>query len=180
MKIVVTGSSGKIGRRVVQALMHRGDEVVGLDVRSAEDEKMPSVHLDILDFDAILAALRGADAVLHLAAIPEPRQGFEETVFRTNVVGTYNVVEACRRQGIRKLVVASSVNAIGLTYNKELPRLQYLPVDENHPAQPEDCYSLSKLVGEQIADAAARLDPLMSNDEYSQLAVSRCRVARVV
>ena len=72
------------------------------------------------------------------------------------------VVEACRRLGIRKVVIASSVNAVGLAFNKGMPRLDYLPLDEAHPARPEDAYSLSKLVGEEVADAASRLEPAMS------------------
>lgn len=162
MKVVVTGGSGRIGQAVVKALLERGDDALVLDMKAPEDKRWNFVCADITDFAQVINNLRGADAVVHLAAIPGPWQDMPQEVMRVNVMGTYNVLEACRQLGIYKVVVASSINAIGLSYNREKPRLDYLPVDEAHPARPEDCYSLSKWLGEQIADAMVRLEPEMT------------------
>ncbi len=162
MKVVVTGGAGRIGQAVVRGLLEQGNEVLVMDMRVPENKEWNFVCADVTDFTQVINNLKGADAVVHLAAIPGPWRNMPQEVMRVNVMGTYNVLEACRQLGIQKVVVASSINAIGLSYNKERPRLDYLPVDENHPARPEDCYSLSKWLGEQIADAMARLGPNMT------------------
>jgi len=162
MKVVVTGGSGRIGQAVVRALLGRGDEVLVLDRRAPEDKTWDFVCVDITDFLQVVNNIKGADAVVHLAAIPSPWRDMPQEVMRVNVMGTYNVLEACRQLGIQKVVVASSINAVGLSYNRERPRLDYLPIDEKHPARPEDCYSLSKWLGEQMADAIVRLAPEMT------------------
>ena len=119
-------------------------------------------HLDVTNFDRLPEVVAGADAVVHLAALPGPHGFPPEEVFRNNVLGTYRVVQACRQLDVHKVVLASGINAIGLTFNVRMPRLDYLPLDKKHPARPEDAYSLSKLVGEQVADAATRLEPQLS------------------
>lgn len=162
MKVVVTGGAGRIGQAVVRGLLEHGKEVLVLDVKVPDEKLTDFVCADITNFAQVVNNLKGADAVVHLAAIPGPWRDSPHEVIRVNVMGTYNVLEACRQLGIYKVVVASSINAIGLSYNKERPRLDYLPVDESHPARPEDCYSLSKWLGEQIADATVRLEPTMT------------------
>lgn len=162
MRIVVTGGSGRIGQPIVQALLERGDEPIIVDIKATDERRCPFIFADVSDFVQVVNALRIADAVVHLAAIPGPRFTSPTEVMRINVMGTNNVLEACRQLGIRKVVIASSINAIGLSYNKDKPLLDYLPIDEAHPARPEDAYSLSKWLGEQIADAMARLEPKMS------------------
>ncbi len=162
MRIVVTGGAGRIGRAVVKGLLEQGHDLLVFDMQAPEDRSADFVCADVTDFAQVINNLKGADAVVHLAAIPGPWRGMPHEVMRVNVMGTYNVLEACRQLGIHKVVVASSINAIGLSYNKERPRLDYLPVDESHPARPEDCYSLSKWLGEQIADAMVRLEPNMT------------------
>ncbi len=162
MRVVVTGGAGRIGQAVVRALLERGDDVLVLDMRVPEEKRCEFVCADVTDFAQILNAFRGMEAVVHLAAIPGPWRNMPQEVMRVNVMGTYHVLEACRQLGILKVVVASSINAVGLSYNRERPRLDYLPIDEQHPARPEDCYSLSKWLGEQVADAMVRLEPNMS------------------
>lgn len=162
MKVVVTGGAGRVGRAVVKGLLEQGWQVLVLDMQVPEERETEFVCADVTDFAEVVNNLKGADAVVHLAAIPGPRYQAPHEVIRVNVNGTYNVLEACRQLGIHKVVVASSINAIGLSYNKERPRLDYLPVDEAHPARPEDCYSLSKWFGEQIADAMVRIEPNMT------------------
>lgn len=162
MKVAVTGGSGRIGQAVVHALLERGDTVRVLDIKPPEQRVSQFVRLDITDFGKVVQTLPGVDAVVHLAAIPGMGSGLPTEILQVNVLGTYHVLEACRLLGIRKVVMASSINAVGLHGNKEKPRLDYLPLDEAHPARPEDPYSLSKWLGEQVADAMARLEPAMS------------------
>lgn len=162
MKVVVTGGAGRIGQAVVKGLMEQGYKVLVMDMRVPEDKQWEFICADVTDFAQVINNFRNADAVVHLAAIPGPWRNMPQEIMKVNVMGTYNVLESCRQLGIHKVVVASSINAIGLSYNKERPRLDYLPVDENHPARPEDCYSLSKWLGEQIADAMVRLEPNMT------------------
>ena len=73
--------------------------------------QLPDDHFviaDVSDADAVAAAMAGMDAVLHIAAVPDPRNSFEE-VLSSNIVGTHNVLEACRQAGIKRLVYASSI-----------------------------------------------------------------------
>ncbi len=159
MKIVLTGAAGRIGRAVGKRLVSEGLQVIGLDLRT--DESLPySVRVgDVTDLEALIGLLEGADGVVHLAAVPGPRFAEPHLVFATNVLGTFNMLEGCRKTGVRRVVMASSVNAVGLHYNRCRPRLDYLPLDEDHPARPEEAYSLSKWFGELAADATARLMP---------------------
>jgi nucleoside-diphosphate-sugar epimerase len=78
------------------------------------------------------------------------------TVFRTNVVSTYHVGEAAGRLGLRTMVAASSINALGITMAERPFNPQYLPIDEEHPRLPQDAYSLTKLLDEEILGALHR------------------------
>lgn len=162
MKVVVTGGAGQLGRFAVQKLAEMGNEVVILDTRVPRERSFPFVYADVTDFAQVVNNLKNMDAVVHLAAIPGPLLQIPQEVMRVNVMGTYNVLEASRQLGIHKVVIASSINAVGLSYNRERPRLDYLPINEAHPARPEDCYSLSKWLGEEIASAIVRLAPDMT------------------
>ena len=88
------------------------------------------------------------DSVVHLAAIPAPGIRSEETTFRTNILSTYNVFEAARLVGLRRVVWASSETILGLPFEREQPA--YAPIDEEHPAYPESSYALSKLLSEEL------------------------------
>jgi UDP-glucose 4-epimerase len=152
--IVVTGGSGRAGTYVVADLREAGYEVRNVDQRRAEGMRV--FEADVTDLGQTISALRGADAVVHLAAIPSPGRHPESVVFGVNVMSTWNVLEAAEILGIQKLVLASSVNAVGLSYSEHRIEPIYFPVDEGQPARPEESYSLSKWVGEQMADAFAR------------------------
>ena len=103
-------------------------------------------------------AYKGIDAVVHLAAIPSPGQTSSSNQFRTNTMSTYNVLEACRKLSIRNLVFASSETLIGVPLMHPPPSL---PITEETPRSPESAYSLSKLLGEVMADEFCRWDPQM-------------------
>jgi len=105
----------------------------------------------------ILQFYRGIDAVVHLAALPHPGMAPSSTLFATNTTSTYNVLEACRKLGIQNIVLASSETLIGIPLNPHLP--DALPITEESERRPESAYSLSKLLGEEMATQYARWDP---------------------
>src|SRR5262249_18797556 len=149
--IVVTGGSGRAGRSVIPELAEAGYQVRNVDRRPSEGARF--FDADMEGLGQTLEALRGADAGGHLAAIPSPGRHPESVVFRRNVISTWNVLEAAELLGIEKLVLASSVNAVGLSYSEHRIEPVSFPVDEMQPARPEESYSVSKWVGEQMADA---------------------------
>lgn len=146
---MVTGASGKAGRAVVRDLLEHGQEVLAVDVVPAADSPAAFLLADLIDFGQAVECLAGADAVVHLAAIPASGIRTEETTFRTNTLSTYNVFEAARLLGLRRVVWASSETILGLPFDREAPA--YAPIDEDHPAYPESSYALSKLLSEELA-----------------------------
>ena len=160
--VVVTGGSGKLGRACVRELIEHGYDVTNVDLVPSRDDRCPLVRADLADFGQTLEVLAGvdehpaADAVVHLAAIPAPGLVPNAEVFRTNTLSTYNVFEAARRLGIKNLIWASSETVLGLPFDAPPPSI---PVDERYPGRPETAYSLSKLVGETMAEQFCRWDP---------------------
>jgi nucleoside-diphosphate-sugar epimerase len=112
--------------------------------------------IDLEDLGACYGALAGADAVVHLAAIPRPTYDAPERVFRTNVMTTFNVLEAAATLGIPRVVYASSMAVLGFPFFTTPLAPQYVPIDESHPRLPQDAYALSKTVGEDLADGVVR------------------------
>jgi nucleoside-diphosphate-sugar epimerase len=157
MHVVVTGGLGKLGRYVVRALLDASDgrephRVTVLDqTRAAVPDGVRLLTGDVLDLGQVFGALAGADAVIHLAAVPQPGTVLDDVVFRTNTLATFNVHEAAWRLGIRRVVSASSEAALGWAYRRRDFLPDYLPIDEDHPVRPQDPYGLSKVVGEAIA-----------------------------
>ena len=156
--VVVTGGSGKLGGACLRDLVEHGYEVTNVDLAASPDD----VRADLTDFGQALEVLAGVDehpaaeAVVHLAAIPAPGLVPNAEVFRVNTLSTYNVFEAARRLGIKNVVWASSETVLGLPF--DTPPL-YIPVDERYPGRPESAYSLSKLLGEAMAEQFCRWDP---------------------
>jgi UDP-glucose 4-epimerase len=157
MRLAITGGSGSVGSAVVEQALARGDEVINIDRANGAPARdgLRQVLADVGDYDALVAALRGCDAVIHLAAIPFPFQDPDHVVHNNNVVGSYNVMRAAVEVGIRRICQASSVNAIGLAFSREA-HFDYLPIDEAHPNHAEEAYGLSKWICEQQADVFAR------------------------
>jgi UDP-glucose 4-epimerase len=135
----------------------RGHEIINFDLAppAPTDPQTPFVRVDVRDYGALVAALGGFDALIHMAAIPAPIGYLDHDVHNTNVVGSYNALRAAVEVGINKVCQASSVNAIGLSFSRK-PRFDYFPLDEQHPCYAEEPYSLSKWICEQQADAFAR------------------------
>lgn len=122
------------------------------EVRDAADV----VYADMTDALAMLNAATGCDAVAHIAAIPSPSLPPEE-VLRLNVIGTQNALEAAAAHDISRVVLTSSVGALGFSFPKHPCLPDYLPVDAAHPRRPQDSYGLSKLMNEESAHAMTRL-----------------------
>ncbi len=160
MRVVVTGGSGRAGRYIIPELVEHGHEVVNADVVRREDVPGRFMYCDFTDYGQTLSTLRGAEAVVHMAAIPSPVMHPHEVVFRVNIMSTWNVLQAAEVLGINKLVLASSINAIGATYSLRAVPPLYFPIDEEHPTRAEESYSLSKWLGEQMADGFARKRPV--------------------
>jgi nucleoside-diphosphate-sugar epimerase len=112
--------------------------------------------VDVTDYGALKAVLTGCDAVIHLAAIPNPRSAAADVTFRTNVQGTFAVLQAAEDVGVRRTVLASSDSVVGFHYNPPAWRPLYLPIDEAYSLRPTEFYSLSKRVSETIAESFAR------------------------
>jgi nucleoside-diphosphate-sugar epimerase len=167
--IVVTGGSGKVGRACVKDLMEHGYQVTSVDMVPPPGQSNPPKptdvtfsRVDITDFGQVMEALAGIDertggvtGVVHLGAIAAPGQAPNQVIFKVNTVSTYNVFEAARQLGIRNVVWASSETVYGIPYPKGP---QYVPVDEDIE-RPETAYSLSKLMGEKMAEQFCRWDP---------------------
>jgi nucleoside-diphosphate-sugar epimerase len=123
-------------------------------------------RVDLRDYGQVMDALLGLDdrlrdfdAVVHLGAIPAPGMAPEAATFENNMLSTYNVFQAVRRAGIKRVVYASSETVLGLPFDADPP---YIPVDEEYPARPESTYSLVKHLEEQMAIQLTRWDPNLS------------------
>jgi nucleoside-diphosphate-sugar epimerase len=147
VKIVVTGASGKAGRAVVRDLVEHEHDVLGVDVVAPPEPFVPSLLADLTELGQTVECLAGADAVVHLAAIPASGIHTEETTFRINMLSTFDVFEAARVLGLQRVVWASSETILGLPFERELPA--YAPIDEEHSPLPQSSYALSKLLAEE-------------------------------
>jgi nucleoside-diphosphate-sugar epimerase len=148
-KIVVTGGSGKAGRAVVRDLVDHGYDVLNVDIAPSREPIAPFLKADLTDLGHAVECLRGAEAVVHLAAIPAPGLQTDEVTFRTNITSTYNIFSAATLLGLQRVVWASSETTLGLPFDREQPA--YAPIDEAHPLYPESSYALSKVLSEEMA-----------------------------
>ena len=122
---------------------------------AARESQIPGAAYEVCDINDYLRlreAVRGFEAIVHLAAIPAPSGGTSDQVFLANAQGTFNVYRAAEEEGIRRVVQASSINALGVFYGRKPSPIHYLPVDEDHPCVATDVYSFSKQVIEDIGD----------------------------
>jgi nucleoside-diphosphate-sugar epimerase len=155
MRVVVTGGSGLAGRAVVEHLVARGHDIINVDLAPC-DGPARFLRADLGDLGQVFGALSGADAIVHFAAIPRPTFDVPEVVFRTNVMSTFNVLEAASALDINRVVIASSVSVLGFSFFARPFAPEYVPIDEAHPLLPQDAYALSKRVGEELASGFAR------------------------
>jgi nucleoside-diphosphate-sugar epimerase len=161
-KIVVTGGSGRLGRLVISDLLAHDYRVLSLDRMQPTEKLCTSWIADLRNAGDLYQALNGAYGVVHLAAYQAPGLAPDSETFSNNVTATYNVLKAASDLAVKKVVIASSTAAFGFIYAQRPFSPKYLPLDEQHPAEPQDPYGLSKIVGEQIADSIASTHPEMT------------------
>jgi nucleoside-diphosphate-sugar epimerase len=150
MRVLVTGGTGTVGREAVKRLVTHDHDVTVIG-RTPDVEIQGGTYrqCDIVDFDCLTDCVQGMDAVVHLAAIPNPGMGTGQAIFHVNCTGTFNVYRAAADAGIRRIVSASSINALGYNFGVKRFELQYFPMDEAHPSYTTDPYSFSKQVMEE-------------------------------
>lgn len=160
MKIIVTGGAGNVGRVAVARLLRHGHTVRVIDQQPESEidavtwddiEGADYRHVDIRDFESLRPHVDGMEAAVHLAAIPYPGGDTEHGIFHTNCTGAFNVYRAAADAGIRRVVSASSINALGYNFGVKPFPIRYLPMDEAHPTFTTDPYSFSKQVLEETA-----------------------------
>ena len=177
MRIILTGCQGKVGSTTAAHFTSAGHDVIGVDLARAVydapipgDYTFPSTYIqaDLEDAGAVFALVARfkPDAIVHVAAIPDPCHNVPHQIFRNNIMSTFNIVEAAQKLGVPRLVNISSEHVPGFFTSPGcdpwgavreagvagLPL--YAPVDEAHPIAPQNPYALSKAFGEQLCDAA--------------------------
>ena len=163
MRILFTGGTGKAGKHMVPYLMEQGHRVLNVDLAQLDHPGVETLRADITDSGQMFNALSayagfdeldlGAgvpkfDAVVHFAAVPRILLTPDNETYRVNTIGTYNVIEAAVRLGVRKIIFASSETTYGVCFANGERKPDYIPVDEEHPVIPEDSYAMSKVVNE--------------------------------
>lgn len=160
-RVLVTGGAGFIGSAIVRLLLQRTNaSVVVLDDLSSGHRSnlgglgVPIVEGDVCDPVAVGDALSGCDTVFHLAASVGNTRSIENPIrdSEVNVLGTLRVLEAARHAGVSKIVYSSSAGVFG--------ELKTLPIREDHPIDPDTPYGASKLGGEKLCLAYAKLYPM--------------------
>ena len=139
MKILITGAGGSIGSTLVKGMEDKYS-LRGLD-RVAMPDLEDAIIGDITDLNTVLKATEAMDAIIHLAGIPD--EAAWEQILSNNIIGTYHVFEAARRQGVRRLVFASRAGFLE-SYPKNIMRtIDLMP-------RPQNYYSISKVFGENL------------------------------
>jgi len=171
MRVLFTGGSGKAGRHAIDHLLDRGHRVLNVDLTSLDHPRVDNRIADITNagqmFD-VMSSYAGYDelepgkgvppfdAVVHFAAIPRLLMTADSECYRVNVLGTYNVIDAAVKLGVKKIIFASSETTYGICFADGERKPDYLPIDEEHPVIPEDSYAMSKVVNEVTARSFQR------------------------
>jgi len=148
MKVLITGGSGNVGAYVVERLKGNYDLTILNLKQSMHHPDIPFLKVDLMNAEQVKQSAKGFDAVVHLAAIPNPFSDPGERVLSVNVVSTYNLMEAVRENGIRRVIYGCSESASGLGIHTVNHKPEYVPIDEEHLCWPHESYSLSKYFGE--------------------------------
>ena len=169
-RIVFTGGTGKAGRHVVPYLVDKGYEVLNVDLAPLDYPGVNTINADIADSGQMFDALSShfgfegfetgkgpapIDAVVHFAAVPRVLIKPDNETFRINTIGTYNVIEAAVKLGIKKVIVASSETTYGVCFAEGDKDFHHFPLEEDYDTDPMDSYGLSKVLNEKTARAFA-------------------------
>ncbi|KAL5121841.1 UDP-glucuronate decarboxylase activity protein [Pleosporales sp. CAS-2024a] len=169
-RIVFTGGSGVAGRHVVEKLLSYGHEILNVDVVPLDNQRVYTLKADLTDgaqaFNSLschfrvsepfMNAMSTPDAVVHFAGIPQPMRIPDNETFRINTIGSYNIIEAACKLGIKKIVLASSITTYGVTYAEGDIDYPHFPLTEDSPTEPMDVYATSKVCMERIAHSFAK------------------------
>jgi nucleoside-diphosphate-sugar epimerase len=194
MRIFFTGGSGKAGKHVIPYLLDQEHRVMNVDLLPLNYPGVDNLIADITDsgqmFNAMssyagLDELEGGsgvprfDAVVHFAAVPRILIKPDNETFRVNTIGTYNVIEAAVKLGIKKIIVASSETTYGICFADGKVDPHVLPLEEDYDVDPMDTYGLSKVVNEKTARSfqqrsgydiyALRIGNVIEPNEYAAL-----------
>src|SRR5215216_2585425 len=160
MRILVTGGRGKVGAAAVATLADAGHAVTAVDLGrprfDANRDGVPYRQANLTDAGDAFAVVRGHNAIVHAAAIPDPLGNTPHTVFRNNLMALFNTLEAAIRFGVPRFVNISSETVPGFSFPERPWLPDYLPVDEQHPIRPQDPYATAKHFGELLMDGAVR------------------------
>lgn len=167
-RVIVTGGSGLAGKWVVEDLVQHGYQVLNLDRVPMAKPVARTLLTDLTDAGQVFNALASStvahefdpdlepktvDAVVHFAAIPRILTTTDNEVFRINVMGTYNVLDAASKLGIKKVILASSETTYGTVFAHRHRDPVYFPLDEDYPVDPMDSYATSKVINEVTGKA---------------------------
>ncbi|MBZ0129204.1 MAG: NAD(P)-dependent oxidoreductase [Rhodobacteraceae bacterium] len=144
-KIVLTGAAGRLGSYLREPLTKLADELVSSDIAEDIGKLYPGeryIRADLADLDQITALLDGADMVVHFGAVPD--EAPFETILGPNIIGAYNIWESAYRNGVRRVVYASSIHAVGM-----YPKTERIGTDVAH--RPDGFYGLAKCFAEDLA-----------------------------
>lgn len=144
MKVLVTGASGRIGRTFIREYRNYYFFRLMLHKKPLEAFEGEVFYGDVSDFDSVLKAVEGVDAIVHLAADARVEAEWNSILY-TNIIGTYNVFEAARLSNVKKIVYASSNHACGTIVNERDI------VGPDAPIAPDSLYGVSKVFGEALA-----------------------------
>ena len=193
-RILFTGGSGKEGKHVIPYLLDQGHRVMNVDLVPLKYPGVDNLSADITDsgqmFNAVSSyagldelesgnGMPRFDAVVHFAAVPRILIKPDNETFRVNTVGTYNVIEAAVKLGIKKIIIASSETTYGICFSDGRTNPKSLPLEEDYDVDPMDSYGLSKVVNEKTARSfqrrsgfdiyALRIGNVIEPHEYAEL-----------
>ncbi len=155
-KILVTGAGGFIGSHLTELLVSKGYDVKAfvhynssnkwgwLDNSTIKND-VEVITGDIRDMDSVFAAMQGCDSIFHLAALIGIPYSYisPQAYIKTNIDGTYNILQSARQLSVEKIIVTSTSETYGTA--------QYVPIDENHPMVGQSPYSATKIGADQLA-----------------------------
>lgn len=193
-RIFFTGGSGKAGKHAIKYLLNQGHQVMNVDLKPLDLPGVDNLIADISDSGQMFNAMSSYanlgelepgngipkfDAVVHFAAVPRILINPDNETFRVNTVGTYNVIEAAVKLGIKKVIIASSETTYGVCFSDGETNPHSLPLEEDYDVDPMDSYGLSKVVNEKTARSfqrrsgidiyALRIGNVIEPHEYAEL-----------